>query len=223
MTVLEQVAFDIETTGFQVGDAVTVAGFALPMGCRVFLNTGGRNSQNVEASVQQAAPVHVQVSVHASERALLEGVAAFVGERLCGDDVLVVAFNGERWRGGFDLPFLRSRLAVHDLDWPFTDLAYADLLPVLERRFNTATTPDGETVTDLVGVYDLLCDEGYSSLDPFTDSAAAVDAYADGEFTALVKHNVADILRTQALGRLAERYCSKSDFQVKSLTPTTDA
>jgi hypothetical protein len=33
-------------------------------------------------------------------------------------------------------------------------------------------------------------------------------------------HNVADVLRTRALGRVAERYCSTSEFKVKSLTPT---
>jgi hypothetical protein len=35
-----------------------------------------------------------------------------------------------------------------------------------------------------------------------------------------VVHNVADVLRTRELGTLAERYCSKSDFKLKSLTPT---
>ena len=39
---LDLVAFDIETTGFTVTDEVTVAGFALEMGARVFYQTGGR-------------------------------------------------------------------------------------------------------------------------------------------------------------------------------------
>ena len=220
MTVLEQVAFDLETTGFEVGDEVTVAGFALPMGCRVFLLTGGRDTVGVETKVQDASPVHVQVSTHGSERALLAAMTEFVGERLRGDDVLLVAFNGEVWRGGFDLPFLRSRLAVQDLEWPFGELAYADVMPVIENRFNTMV--GDEEPSDLVGVYDLLCDEGDSDLDPFAESAEAVDAFVAGDFAALVKHNVADILRTKALGRLAERYCSKSEFQVKSLTPTRE-
>ena len=37
MTALEVVAFDIETTGFDVTDEVTVVGFAVPLGCRVFV------------------------------------------------------------------------------------------------------------------------------------------------------------------------------------------
>jgi hypothetical protein len=57
-------------------------------------------------------------------------------------------------------------------------------------------------------------------VDPFDGSEAAVAAFENGWFAELVLHNVADVLRTQALGRVAERYCSKSDFGVKSLTPT---
>jgi hypothetical protein len=41
-----------------------------------------------------------------------------------------------------------------------------------------------------------------------------------GDLLPLVQHIIADIQRTQALGRLAERYCSKSDFNLKSLTAT---
>jgi len=39
---LELVAFDIETTGFEVSDEVTVVGFAVPMGVRAFVQTDGR-------------------------------------------------------------------------------------------------------------------------------------------------------------------------------------
>jgi hypothetical protein len=69
-------------------------------------------------------------------------------------------------------------------------------------------------------VYEALCDGEHGAVDPFDESAAAVTAFEDGYFTELVLHNVADVLRTRTLGRVAERYCSKSEFQVKSLTPT---
>jgi len=101
--VLELVAFDIETTGFSVDDAVTVVGFALPMGVRLFVQTRGRET---------------------------------------------------------------------------------------------------------------------SGIDSFEESKEAVTAFETGRFADVVVHNAADVLRTQALGRLAESYCSKSDFDVKSLTPT---
>ena len=216
---LEQVAFDLETTGFQVGDEVTVAGFALPMGCRVFLQTGGRDTRDVESAVQDASPVHVQVSTHGSERALLAAMTEFVGERLRGDDVLLVAFNGELWRSGFDLPFLRTRLSRSDVGWPFREMPYADLLPVVTNRFNTVGE-DGDERSDLASVYETLCDGQYGDLDPFAGSEEAVTAYEEGRFADVVVHNVADVLRTRELGTLAERYCSKSDFKLKSLTPT---
>jgi hypothetical protein len=57
-------------------------------------------------------------------------------------------------------------------------------------------------------------------MDPFDDSQEAVTAFETGHFGDLVTHNVADVQRTRQLGLVAERYCSKSDFQVKSLTPT---
>lgn len=226
---LELVAFDIETTGFSVDDEVTVVGFAVPMGVRVFVQTDGRDADSVETRVDDRVPVHVQVTTHATERVLFEAVGSFTADRLQNDDVLLVAFNGERWKGGFDLPFLRTRLARLDLAWLFGDVPYADLLPVLTRRFNTTVTSregdDAGSMSDddrgdLAGVYDVLCDGRYSDVDPFVESGEAVAAFNEGRFADLVAHNVADVLRTRDLGRLAQWYCSKSEFSVKSLSPT---
>jgi uncharacterized protein YprB with RNaseH-like and TPR domain len=216
---LELVAFDIETTGFDSDDVVTVLGVKLPLGCRVFCNTGGRPTDGVEARVRDRSERHVHVSMHESESATVEAFAAFASGRLWGEDVLLVAYNGEQWRSGFDLPFLRTRLAALDAEWPFRDLPYADLLPVITNRFNTSV--DGESRQGLAGAYDVLVDGELGELDPFDESREAVVAYDEAQFVELVLHNVADVLRTQALGRLAERYCSKSDFRLKSLTPTT--
>ncbi|WP_348609730.1 hypothetical protein [Halobaculum rarum] len=215
---LEQVAFDIETTGFDVDDEVTVVGFAVPMGVRVFVQTDGRAATGVEGAVEEATETLVNVSTHPSEHELLTAVVGFVEERLSGEDVLLVAYNGERWNGGFDLPFLRTRYAQLDVAWPFVEVPYADVLPLVTDRFNT--TVDDDEHNGLVTAYDVLCDGAYSNVDPFTDSAEAVTAFDDGRFAELVLHNVADVLRTRALGQVTERYCSKSEFKVKSLTPT---
>ncbi|WP_435186926.1 hypothetical protein [Halobellus sp. EA9] len=251
---LDIVAFDIETTGFTVEDEVTVAGFALDMGARVFYQTGGRPAKSIEQAVRDAATHNVQVSAHESEAQLLDAMAAFVAGRLADKEILLVAYNGETWRGGFDLPFLRTRHAVHGVAWPFTAVPYADLLPVFTKQFNTTRGPtpgadsmsgeasgtvgdaddvtstdgadaDDEQVTrrDLEGVYETVCGGRFGDIDPFADSAEAVQAFAAAQFTELVVHNVADILRTRALGRVAQRYCSKSDFSVKSLTAVDDA
>lgn len=217
--VLEQVAFDIETTGFDVDDEVTTVGFAVPMGVRVFLQTDGRDASGVDAAVEsEVSETLVRVSTHASEQELLVAVSEFVAERFSDSDVLLVAYNGERWNGGFDVPFLRTRYAQRDLAWPFVDVPYADVMPLVTDRFNT--TVDGDEQSSLVAAYEVLCDGSYSYLDPFADSKEAVTAFEDGQFTSLVLHNVADVLRTRAVGRVAERYCSKSEFKMKSLTPT---
>lgn len=215
---LEQVAFDIETTGFDVEDEVTVVGFGLSMGARVFVQTAGRPPGDVTNEVEAATEPVVNVSTHSSEEELLVAVREFVAERLCGSDVLLVAYNGERWRGGFDVPFLRTRYARLGVAWPFTDVPYADVMPVVTDRFNTSV--GGEKQRDLAGVYEVLCDGEYGAVDPFDGSETAVAAFENGWFAELALHNVADVLRTRALGQVAERYCSKSDFGVKSLTPT---
>lgn len=222
MSSLEHVAIDIETTGFTVNDEVTTVGFGLEMGVRVFVQSGGRSVDNLEATVEDRVAEVVKLSVHESEAAMFEAVNRFTQDRLQDDGVLLVGYNAEVWKGGFDLPFLRTRLARADVAWPFEDLPYADLLPVVTERFNTSIDSD-DTVQDLDSVYECLIGGSDGELDPFEESAEAVTAFEDGRFADLVFHNVSDIRRTRALGRLAEQYCSKSDFQLKSLTATVDA
>jgi len=213
MTDLDTVAFDIETTGFGADDAVTVAGLDTAAGSRVLCQTGGRPAPtDLERRVDAALHEPVDLSTHETERELLAALSSFVRTTVVGRDAKVVAYNGERYRGGFDLPFVRTRLAVHGVEWPFVDLPYVDAMDVFESQFNT-------TRDTLVGVYDELLGDGLSETDPFADSGEAVTAWDEGDFEALVVHNVADIRRTRALTTLAERYCSKSDFSMKSLDP----
>jgi len=215
---LRHVPFDIETTGLGATDEVTVVGFGLELGCRAFYQTGGRAVDGCEAVVRERAGERVQVTGHESEAVLLEAVAEFVATRLRSRDVLLVAFNGEVWRGGFDLPFLRTRFAIHDVDWPFQNVPYADLLPVVRDLFNTRV--DGEDASDLDTAYEALCDGEYAAFDPFAESQEAVAAFEEARFEDIVLHNVSDVLRTGAVSGVAQRYCSKSDFNLKSLTPT---
>lgn len=219
MTTLTPVAMDIETTGFGATDRVTVLGFALPLGCRVFLTTDGRtvDADALERRVGATVGTTVQLSVHDTEPALFAAIETYVTESLVDRAYLLVAYNGERYRGGFDLPFLRTRLALTDQPWPFGDLPYADLLPLVRHRFNTVV--DGDATNDLDAAYETLVGGEFTAHDPFAESAAAVEAYDTGAFEPLVQHNVVDVLRTAALAALSERYCGKSDFQVKSLTP----
>ncbi len=213
MTELATVAFDIETTGFETDDQLTVAGFNSDIGSRIFLNTDGKPCPaDLQDRLEERTETLVTLSTHESERELLEAVKTFSTSKLTPRDIKIAAYNGERWRGGFDLPFLRTRLCHHGVDWPFATLPYVDAMDVFQKRFNT-------TEDTLTGVYEELIGSGLNELDPFTDSAEAVEAWNDGAFEPLVLHNLADIRRTRALMNLAERYCSKSDFSMKSLDP----
>jgi hypothetical protein len=55
--------------------------------------------------------------------------------------------------------------------------------------------------------------------DAIADSDVEGDADAVDPLVSAYRHDVHK-LRARALGRVAERYCSKSEFKVKSLTPT---
>jgi len=170
MTALDTVAFDIETTGFAVDDQLTVVGFDADIGSQIFLNTGGRSyPSDLEAQVNEELHPSVSVSVEESEQRLLSEMSSFVRSTLAHQDMKLVAYNGERWSGGFDLPFLRTRLCYHEIDWPFTELPYIDAMDVFEARFNT-------TEDTLTGVYDELIGTGLTELDPFADSEEAVEA-----------------------------------------------
>lgn len=219
-TKLTPVAFDIETTGFESDATVTVLGLVLPLGCRVFLNTGGKpaDRDRLERDLEAEFDAVVRVSCHRDERELLAAVAEFVDESIADDDYMLVAYNGELYRGGFDLAFVRTRCALLDLQWPFDGVPYADLLPIFRARFNTTVGED--QVNDLEGAYKTLIGDGLTELDPFEESLAAVAAFERGEFRQLLAHNLADILRTDALAGLAQRYCGTSEFDLKSLTPT---
>ena len=210
---LTPVAFDIETSGFDADAVITVAGFAHGLGESLILNTGGHSEvdrNTLVRALDEESTGTAQLDVVADEGELLEEVASFVTNQLDGDTHYVTAFNGETWNGGFDLPFCRTRFLQHGLRWPFGDIAYADMIQVVDR-FNT------QDQTDLVGVYDVLV--GEETCDPFDDSAEAVDAFQAGDWLPLCKHNLADIQRTRKLAELAGQFVAQSDFKMKNLQP----
>lgn len=210
---LDPIAFDIETSGLDDDAVVTVAGFAHELGETLVLNVAGRDRPATDplvASLNDHSAQRVRLSVVDTEQALLDAVATFVTKRLDGDSHYLTAFNGETWNGGFDLPFCRTRFHRHGMDWPFGDVAYADMMEIVDR-FDTGDQ------RDLVGVYDALI--GEATCDPFADSGAAVAAFEDADWLPLLEHNLADIQRTRELAELAGRFVAKSDFSMKNLQP----
>ncbi|MFC7060238.1 hypothetical protein [Halovenus salina] len=171
MTDLTTIAFDIETTGFETDDELTVAGFDSAVSSRVFLNTGGTTPPAALADqINNTLQTPVQLSYHDTEQELLTELTTFTTSTLTQRDAKLVAYNGERWNGGFDLPFLRTRLCTHGLEWPFGTLPYVDVMDVFEKRFNTSEDT-------LEGVYGELIGSGLNDLDPFADSREAVTAW----------------------------------------------
>ena len=209
---LSPIAFDIETSGLEPGAVVTVAGLTTDMGSWLALNTTERDAdaERLAAAVEHESGSNIRVSVYRNEQHLLAGLAEFATSTIDGDRHYLTAYNGERWRGGFDLPFLRSACVRCDAAWPFPDVAYADAMDMVER-FDTGD------VSDLVGVYEELI--GGEDCDPFDDSASAVATHEEGDWVPLLCHNLADIERTRELAVLAGRYIPKSDFKMKNLSP----
>ena len=212
MSDLDPRAFDIETSGLDQNAVITVAGVATDMGSWLALNTGGRPAEKaaLEAAIKRESKSNVRLCLCEDEASLLSALSSFAKEHIDGDEHYLTAYNGETWNQGFDLPFVRSACVRCGVDWPFPDIAYADVMTMM-NRFDTADH------NDLVGVYRRLV--GEDDCDPFEDSGSAVRAYEAGEWTELLLHNLADIERTRELALLAGRYVPKSDFRMKNLSP----
>jgi len=209
---LDPIAFDIETSGLDDSAVLTVAGLAHSLGEVLILNTSGRtaNSSRLEHALQQESNGNVEVLLADDEEALLRILHEVANDRLDDDKHYLTAYNGETWNGGFDLPFVRTACVSHGIDWPFPDIAYADVFEFVDR-FDTGD------VNDLCGVYSMLVDE--PSCDPFDDSGSAVNTFENADWELLLLHNLADIQRTLELAALGEKYVPRSDFNMKNLNP----
>lgn len=212
MSDLRPLAFDIETSGFEPGSIITVAGIAFDAGAWLALNADGRavDANRLEGDLEDRTGSPIHLSVTTDEHGLLSALAGCAADRIDGDRHYLTAYNGEVWNGGFDLPFLRSACVRRNVGWPFPDVAYADAMTMVDR-FDTGDA------TDLGGAYERLI--GGDHCDPFADSGAAVEAFEEGNWTDLLLHNLADVERTRELAALAGRYVPKSDFRMKNLAP----
>lgn len=212
MSNLAPLAFDLETSGFDPQATLTVVGICSDVGAWQALNTAGRPADNTALAhgLTDSADRSVEVVVCQNEATLLDALHGFLTDRIDPQRHFICAYNGETWRGGFDLPFLRTACVHHDVDWPFAEFAYADVMAMVDR-FNTGDA------ADLAGVYDALIGRDHG--DPFDDSEAAVAAHEHGDWTTLLRHNLADVTRTLELAILAGRFVPKSDFKMKNLTP----
>ena len=50
---------------------------------------------------------------------------------------IIVGYNTDNYRGGFDFPFLRSISIIEGLDWPFSGWKHIDIYPLVQNHINT--------------------------------------------------------------------------------------
>jgi hypothetical protein len=236
----DYVAWDIETTGFTWNDRVTVSRFWLPHGQAVLvLNTDGEEVDTGQLE-QELESVNggVPVTIHAEpdEQSVLERMVRVVLDRFERDYNTLVAFNAESWKGGFDLPFVRTRCVHHGVDWVFNRVLFTDLWEPVKKRVNTTYTAHGksDSVNSLTGSYRLFSDRvetldavvdapdryvwyAENQYDPFSDSGSAARHYNRGEYLSVCQHNLADIHRTWELGELIRRYAPSKEVRAKKL------
>lgn len=136
----ELIPFDIETTGFEVNDKVTTLTFYVDETYYIFVNTGEHSlNEDVEENILDKEGVeNIELYALDTERDLLEKSNSIVQKIVDWDEYYITAYNGERWKGGFDLAFLRTVAARYDIETPFSGLYYIDLYPIFDKeRINT--------------------------------------------------------------------------------------
>ena len=212
-----QVAWDIETTGFGYDDYVTAMGFWWPDGhADLLCNIRGDEAavERYETQLSEAADIPVRVTPVEDETELLRAATRVVFDRFDRERNRLIAFNADSWKGGFDLPFLRTRCLVRDVDWPFGGVQFADLWEPIKKRMNTTEiTPGGSSAdtNDLTGTHGLLFGRsevspsvleevpddhtwhGERRYDPFEDSGSAVIRHREGDHLDVLRHNLADV------------------------------
>lgn len=212
----DSVAIDIETTGLEARQSISVAGLLPPdRHASVILNTEGRTANETEivGVVEDMSRHRLEVQVVHSEESLIDQLSQLVFERFDREFNKLVAYNAETWKSGFDFPFIRTTCAQTDQDMPLKGLYFLDLLEVISKRFNTLIAEKGEDgeepeeKNDLVGAHRVLCNPSHE-FDPFEDSAKAVSCHYNGQWAKLVQHNVSDLHRTLDLAKVAHRLAS---------------
>jgi hypothetical protein len=214
------VAWDIETTGFEESDVITTSGFHYPDGnATLILNTCGAtvDADSLQNRLEGQTGVEVDLICTRSEEALIEAMRTEMFERFDREYNRLVAYNGDRWyfKGGFDCPFLRRRCLEHERKWVFRGIVFSDLYEMVQRRINTVRANGGgesEPVDDLVGAHDILCSPE-SDPDPFDDSAEAVECYENRRFGPLMMHNLADVIKTSQMADALERVVPPGDWR----------
>ena len=135
------IPFDIETTGFRADDVTTTLTLEHDGEYHAWLNTAGRDTTvgDLRETVREESDLPVTVYAAKDEEGLLSSVRSYMEDNIPVGKTVLVAYNGEKWKGGFDLKFLRTRCVKLGVTFPFKDYHYADAIEVFsdKDRFNT--------------------------------------------------------------------------------------
>lgn len=145
---LDFAPFDIETTGFKAGDDDVITTFVMHHDGKyhVWLNTDGNhaNRDEIKADIIEASGLdNVLLYLCETEGLLQENVREYLDLQADATTVLV-AFNGEGYHTGFDVPFLRTRCLRNGVPWMLGGHWYTDPYDVLvdQNRLDTTVTED---------------------------------------------------------------------------------
>lgn len=235
------IAWDLETTGLAWTDEITVSGIWLPGDtgtADLVLNTGGAEveTDRFESRLTACSGATVNVTAAPDETDLLETMRQLLFRGFDREYCRLTAYNGDSWKGGFDLPFVRTQCLKRGVDWVFDGIEFCDLWEPITKRLNTTVAYPGGTdaVNSLAGAHEILFGQETTAVvaqdvdddhpwyhdrryDPFTESVHAVEYYNRGDFLPVLKHNLADIHRTWELGELVRTVVPPDDIDTKKL------
>lgn len=179
---LDFAVFDIETTGLCAadGDIVTTVVMYHNDTYNIWFNTDGDSTdaiteEDITADVDEVDSVSLNVWANETElfnaiNRYINGVENLYNEEepssdgAFNDNTVLTAYNGETYRGGFDIPFCRSRnLMSNATTWMFDGVWYADSYDVFVKQglFNTTHQDTIELSSFTMNeIYDFADDAG---------------------------------------------------------------
>lgn len=97
---------------------------------KIILNTNGTETEanQYEAHLETVSNADaVTVTPAANETVLLKEMRLVIFDRFDRDYARLIAYNANSWKGGFDLPFLRTRRLTRGVEWVFDGVMFCDL------------------------------------------------------------------------------------------------
>lgn len=212
---LTLVAGDIETTGLCGDDEITALTLSDGDEFVVFLNAGEDASDvsatTIQTELVDTVPVDATFRgvVCGSSAALLDSAREYITESYDAETTLFVFYNGETWRGGFDLSFIRSVCLREACEFPFTGYGYLDLYPLFGKRGRVNVTRKPET-PDLSKMF---------NKGPLSDFADWLGLdISSGATKAQIEDSIvsSDVFSSEKL----EKYCESNGVEVPTETPS---